>query len=212
MTLQERDRLMLDMLKAKLFVFQRVQTSLTGREEPYYAELAASYAFPEINRIVVDWYSELLRDKTFDHICGVETASLALVGGIGYKDNLSVVYLRKKRKTYGTQKLVEGVYQEGDSVYLVDDVTVDAPPTMAFIRSVESQGLKVKGVIVTFKIVEDARCKAVFEQNGYEYYSMLGYDDLARVAQAHHEELGLGANIGQLIMDGAATTTTPVAD
>lgn len=192
---------MLEVLKAKLFVFGSVQTVMGT--EPYYADMAACYSVPSIFRPIVDWFSDCLKDKEFDHICGVETASLPLVGAIGYRDALSVLYLRKKRKPYGTQQLVEGKFKKGDSIYLIDDVSVAAPPTMEFVKTLESEGLHVKGVIVIFKVIGDERCKDIFESNGYEYQCMFDYEEFAEALSKHADELNLDKKYASVLVEYA---------
>ncbi|KAF6035785.1 PYR5 [Bugula neritina] len=60
----------------------------------------------------------------FDILCGVPYAALHLATCIANDHGLNNVLLRKVVKQYGTGKLIEGVYKEGQKCLVVEDVMV----------------------------------------------------------------------------------------
>ena len=58
----------------------------------------------------------------FDIICGIPYGALPIATYISTTYNKPLIYIRDKKKEYGTQKLIEGEYKKTDRCVIIDDV------------------------------------------------------------------------------------------
>ena len=186
-------------IRNRLFSFGEVTASKFQDKAVYYADMRAIYTYPTLLNMTVDWCSAVLAGKSYDFICGVETASLPLVGALAFKLQQPALYLRTKAKGYGLDKWLEGHFQPGDSIYLLDDLSVRAYESMEFIRRAEGEGVRVKGLIVLYEKMHASLGRDIFVQDGYEYESMFSYLDVARVIANDHAELGVAPEMAAVV-------------
>ncbi len=59
-----------------------------------------------------------------------------------------MVYPRKEIKAYGTKAEVEGIYQSGERVVVIDDLTTTGSSKFEVIEKLTSAGLQVADVVV----------------------------------------------------------------
>lgn len=70
---------------------------------------------------------------------------------------LQTLYVRKEAKEHGTGKLVEGLYESGDHVVLVEDVITSGGSSLKAIENLEKEGLIVDGVVAVLDREEGGR-------------------------------------------------------
>ena len=197
--MSERDLFVRQAIENGLFSFAEVTASKHQDRVVYYADIRAIYTYPSLLETAVDWCSAVLQEKSYDFLCGIETASLPLVGAVAFQLRQPALYLRTKAKGYGLDKWIEGHFQPGDTVYLLDDLTVQAYESMEFIRQAEKEGVRVKGLIVLYEKVHHALGRDIFLQNGYEYQSMFSYLDVVNVLRKHHSALGIAPEMAAIV-------------
>jgi len=71
----------------------------------------------------------------------------AFMASFGGPRPLSALYVRKEAKGHGSQNLVEGVYEEGLGVALLEDVVTTGGSSMAAVQTLRTAGFAVRGVI-----------------------------------------------------------------
>ncbi len=194
-----KDTFILGLIKSKLLSFRNVISTSYGHTSPYYIDLRAIYSYPKLLRYAVDWLKQATRDADYDFVCGIETASLPMVGAYGLATMEPTLYLRTKQKPYGNRKIVEGHFQPHDRIILVDDLIVEPEITLEFIHLAESAGLTVVGLYVLYEKLAHDLSKDVFEQAGYPVKSLFTYEDVANLIRAHHESLGCEPGLADLI-------------
>ena len=86
----------------------------------------------------------------YEHIVGVPYGSIPLSSIVSHKLEKSMLFTRKESKTYGTQQLIEGNYEIGDSVVLIEDVITTGSSIMETVQHLENNGLLVAYIIVLF--------------------------------------------------------------
>ncbi len=84
--------------------------------------------------------------------------------------------VRKTPKSHGQTKLIEGNFQKGQTVVVVDDVVTRGDSTIAAINAVVSEGGKVAFVLVLVDRQEGGREK--IEALGYPVFSVFKRDEL----------------------------------
>jgi orotate phosphoribosyltransferase len=194
-----KETFILGLIKSNLLAFADVISSSYGHTSPYYIDLRAIYSYPDLLLYAVGWLKQVTQDADYDFICGIETASLPMVGAYGLATMEPTLYLRTKQKPYGNRKIVEGHFQPNDKIILVDDLIVEPEITLEFIHLAESAGLTVVGLYVLYEKLAHELSKDVFEKAGYPVKSLFTFEDVANLIRAHHESLGYKLELADLI-------------
>ena len=103
----------------------------------------------------------------------ITAAILTLAGVQGLP--LRGVMVRKEAKQHGTGKLVEGPFQSGESLVIVEDVVTTGGSSLLAIERCEEVGLKVKRVFAIIDRLEGGR--EAFAARGYELTTLFTIED-----------------------------------
>ena len=102
------------------------------------------------------------------------TASILTLAGM--RDiPLRGVIVRKEAKEHGTGKQVEGPYQEGEEIVIVEDVVTTGGSSLRAIEQCEAVGLKVHRVLAIIDRMEGGR--EAFADRGYELTTLVTIKD-----------------------------------
>ncbi len=121
-------------------------TLKSGRTSDHYFDLRKLIAYPELMSEVAEMITELAF-KT-EQVCGLAYSGIPLGTCVSLQMNTPQLLVRKERKEYGTKKLVEGVYQKGQKVLLVDDVITSGASLVETIAALEAEGLVIEQIVV----------------------------------------------------------------
>jgi orotate phosphoribosyltransferase len=103
----------------------------------------------------------------------ITAAILTLAGVRGLA--LRGVMVRKEAKQHGTGKLVDGPFNEGESIAIVEDVVTTGGSSLLAAQRCEAAGLKVQRVLAIIDRLEGGR--EAFAQHGYELTSLFTIED-----------------------------------
>ncbi len=87
-------------------------------------------------------------DITFNRIVGVPTAGISFATALCNRLSAPLLYIRSKPKKYGRQKRVEGVFEPGDRVLVIDDLITDGGSKIEAVQALRDADLKVTDVLV----------------------------------------------------------------
>ena len=108
---------------------------------------------------------------------GADPISLAIAMESSRQGNpLQMFSVRKEAKKYGTGKRVEGNFQSGDTIILVEDTATTGGSTLKAIDAIEAEGGKVAFVLILVDRQEGA--KEVIEERGVEVLCVYGKAEL----------------------------------
>lgn len=79
--------------------------------------------------------------------CPLATAVSLLSYRLDEVNPLNALYVRPEAKDHGTGKLIEGGFQPGDGVILVEDVITSGGSSLKAIAALRAAGLDVRGVV-----------------------------------------------------------------
>lgn len=108
------------------------------------------------------WEPQLVGGLTL----GADPVAYAIAfAGRGQGRMLDAFTVRKQAKTHGAGKRIEGCFQAGAAVVIVEDVITTGDSALEAIRAVESEGGRVLGVLAVVDREEGGR--AALERAGY---------------------------------------------
>ncbi len=140
----------------------------SGKRSKYYVDIKKASTKYEILELM----GNMLADKVKgDILAGVELGAVPLVAITAIKAKRDYLIIRKEKKGYGTSKLIEGDYKEGQEVDIIEDVVTTGGSVLRAIKLLRSAGLKVTRVICIVDREEGG--KENLEKEGVELISLI---------------------------------------
>jgi len=152
----------------------------SGKVSSFYWDKYRFESNPGLLSVVVNELQKLL-PASFDKLAGLELGGIPLATGLSLKTNKPCLYIRKTAKTYGTCNLVEGGFQKGETVVVVEDVITTAGQVCASVRQMRQVGLIVQHVVCVIDRQQGGREK--LKNIGCSLASVFTLDELERLTQ-----------------------------
>ncbi len=132
----------------------------SGRRSRYYLDKYRFETRPDLLRPLGERIAATVREHAGDatRLAGPELGAVALAAAASLEAGLPFLIVRKAAKEYGTAKRVEGPYEEGDCVCLVEDVVTSGGALLESIEALREVGL----------VVHTAVCVVDREEGGAE--------------------------------------------
>ena len=123
-------------------------TLKSGLQSPIYLDLRRLVTYPQVLADVAHAYAPILQGIKFDRLAGIPYAALPIATAISLQGGWPLIYPRKEAKAYGTKAEIEGVWQAGDRVVVIDDLATTGESKFEAIEKLASAGLTVEDVVV----------------------------------------------------------------
>jgi uridine monophosphate synthetase len=146
-------------------------TLKSGIQSPIYIDMRRLVGFPGLLSQVAKGYLPFLNHLEFDHLAALPYAALPIATEIGQQGGWSMVYPRKEVKGYGTKARVEGVFNPGDRVVVIDDLISTGESKFEGIEKLTAAGLQVKDIVVLIDRSPD--CGTALSQRGFRLHAVL---------------------------------------
>ena len=148
----------------------------------YYIDLRQIISDPNLFHRVLHAYCSLLEQLEFDRIAGIPYGSLPTATGLSLQLHKPLIYPRKEVKAHGARRLIEGDFNEGDTVVVVDDILITGGSVLEGIGKLESSGLTVRDVVVFIDHggERDRHARERLAAAGYRTHAVL---DIARITR-----------------------------
>ncbi len=124
----------------------------SGRASPVYVDCRRIISFPKVRgELMTEAVALLAREAgAFDAVAGGETAGIPFAAWIAERLELPMVYVRKKPKGFGRNAQIEGTFEEGAKVLLVEDLATDGGSKLNFVEALRTAGAEVAHCFVIF--------------------------------------------------------------
>jgi len=195
-----RDSLTLDLAEIGAIRFGEF-TLASGKVSPIYVDLRLLASHPAVLRQVARAYADLLRaevgaDETGARmrLAAIPYAALPIGTAVALELDLPLIYPRKEVKDYGTLRQIEGEYEPGDWVVVLDDLITTGGSKLAAIEPLKAAGLEVRDVVVL--IDREQGGGAELAEAGYHLHSVLRLSEMldvlagaGRISEGQREEV-----------------------
>ena len=151
-------------------------TLKSGIKSPIYIDLRLLISYPKVLKLISDAMVELARGLEFDVIAGIPYTALPIATAISLDQGWPMVYARKENKDYGTKKKIEGVYKEGQTALIIDDLITTGGSKFETAEPFEASGLKITDFVVLVDREQGGGRR--LEEKGYKLHSVIGINEL----------------------------------
>ena len=163
MTTSNNDHQVIAQSIAEVALLRGTFTLRSGRVSNFYLDKYLFSTRPELLDQIGGLLAEQVKQlekvigSPIVRLAGAELGGIPLVTVTSLKTGLPCVFVRNKKKDYGTSKQLEGVINKGDITVLVEDVATTAGQALEAVTSLRAAGADVRAVIATIDRQEGAR-------------------------------------------------------
>ncbi|MBW4639370.1 MAG: bifunctional orotidine-5'-phosphate decarboxylase/orotate phosphoribosyltransferase [Gloeocapsa sp. UFS-A4-WI-NPMV-4B04] len=148
----------------------------SGATFPYYVDLRKIISNPQIFHQILTAYADILQNLSFDIIAGIPYGSLPTATGLALRLNYPMIFPRKEVKAHGTRRLIEGNFNPGETVVVVDDILISGKSVMEGAAKIKSAGLNVYDIVVFMDHQQGV--KERLKENGYQAHAVLTISEI----------------------------------
>jgi orotate phosphoribosyltransferase len=117
----------------------------SGRRSSFYLDKYRFETRPDLLRPLGERIAAEVAEHAPDAelLAGPELGAVALAAAASLESGLPFLIVRKTAKDYGTAKQIEGVFQEGQTVCIVEDVVTSGGAALESVQTLREAGLVV---------------------------------------------------------------------
>jgi orotate phosphoribosyltransferase len=182
MTIEDKHERLKEIIKERGIVIKDVTLS-SNRKSKFYYDIKTIVNEPEgaalIGELMLDRIMKV-EPKTLS-VGGLESGAIAISSSIvcachysSLPNSVSGFFVRKSVKTYGLEKMIEGIVK--DPVAVVDDVVTTGKSVLDAVSALRSQGLYNINI---FCVIDRQVEKNLLDQNNVKFYSLFRHSDFS---------------------------------
>ncbi len=158
-------------------------TWASGWKSPIYCDNRKVLSFPYIRDFVKSEMCNVIFESfpDADMLAGVATAGIAWGAMAADQLKLPYIYVRPKPKEHGLGNQIEGAYEKGQKVVVVEDLISTGKSSLQVVDVLKAAGVEIVGMISIFNYGFAVADKA-FETAGVPYKSLTNYPALIELA------------------------------
>ncbi|MFC2090328.1 orotate phosphoribosyltransferase [Bacteroidota bacterium] len=173
------------LLQSKAIILQPASpfTWASGWKSPIYCDNRKTLSFPEIRKAIRDAYRDSIRSNfdSPDIIAGVATGAIAQGALVAELMNLPFIYIRSSAKGHGMQNLIEGYYEAGQKVVVIEDLISTGGSSLKAVDALLEAGCKVLGMVATFTYgFKESETR--FKEYNLNVHTLTNYDTMLNQA------------------------------
>ena len=158
-------------------------TWASGWKSPIYCDNRRVLSFPFIRDFIKSELCNIVFEKFPEAgmLAGVATAGIAWGAMTADQLKLPYIYVRPKPKEHGLGNQIEGYYEKGQSVVVIEDLVSTGKSSLQVVEVLKAAGLKVAGMVSIFTY-GFTLADTAFSEAGITYYSLTDYPSLISLA------------------------------
>ncbi len=158
-------------------------TWASGWKSPIYCDNRRVLSFPYEREFIKSEMSNIIFSDfpEANLLAGVATAGIAWGALSADQLKLPYIYVRPKPKEHGLGNQIEGYYEKGQKVLVIEDLISTGKSSLQVVDVLKSAGLDVIGMVAIFTYGFDTATKA-FATSGIPFKTLTNYETLIAMA------------------------------
>jgi len=158
-------------------------TWASGWKSPIYCDNRITLSFPQIRKFLQQEFATNIEEKFGkpDVIAGVATGAIGIGLLVAEALELPFVYVRPEPKKHGRQNQIEGHFEAGKSVVVVEDLISTGKSSLQAVNALREAGANILGMAAIFTYGFDVASEN-FKQADIELFTLSNYPTLLESA------------------------------
>ena len=177
-SMDRRSRLK-DLIAEQSVIRGREMRLASGGTTNIYFNLKKTMFDPEGSNLIAEAFLDILKDQEVDCIGGLAMGAVPIIAAVCVRSisdrPIPGFFVRKEIKEHGTKALIDGRFEKGSNVVLLDDVTTTGGSVLVAVRAVRENEGHVSKVITLVDRQEGAREN--LEKEGIELMAVYTKDE-----------------------------------
>ncbi|MDK6805687.1 orotate phosphoribosyltransferase [Aerococcus sp. UMB7834] len=165
-------------------------TWTSGLKSPIYCDNRLTISHPEVRQLLIDGFLATIKDKCPDIevVAGTATAGIPHAAFIAQALGLPMIYVRDKAKGHGKQNAIEGEFEKGTKVLMVEDLISTGGSVIHAAHQVQEAGGEVVAALAIFNYLLPASREA-FAKEDFPLYTLSDFKTLIPIAAKEDPEV-----------------------
>ncbi len=127
-------------------------TWASGIKSPIYCDNRKILSYPKIRNYIRQHFVQVITEAYGkpDVIAGVATGGIAIGALVAQEMNLPFIYVRSEAKKHGLTNMIEGHFDEGQSVVVIEDLISTGGSSLKAVEALREKKCVVKGLVAIF--------------------------------------------------------------
>jgi orotate phosphoribosyltransferase len=155
----------------------------SGWKSPIYCDNRRVLSFPFVREFIKSEMCNVIFDQFEDGalLAGVATAGIAWGAMAADQLKLPYIYVRPKPKEHGLGNQIEGFYEKGQKVVVIEDLISTGKSSLQVVEVLRTEGLEVVGMVSIFDYGFPEAAEN-FRKAGIKLRTLTNYATLIRLA------------------------------
>lgn len=158
-------------------------TWASGWKSPIYCDNRITLSFPEIRKFLKNEFAANIVDKFGkpDYIAGVATGAIGIGLLVAEALELPFIYVRPEAKKHGRQNQIEGQFEAGKSVVVVEDLISTGKSSLQAVDALRAADANILGMAAIFTYGFDVAAEN-FKNADIQLVTLSNYPTLLKAA------------------------------
>ncbi|MDY0097757.1 MAG: orotate phosphoribosyltransferase [Bacteroidales bacterium] len=158
-------------------------TWASGWKSPIYCDNRKTLSFPEVRSYIRDSFAGLIMElhPQTEVIAGVATGAIAHGALAAEALGLPFIYVRSGAKEHGLGNQIEGYFESGQKVVVVEDLISTGGSSLSAVRALREAGCQVLGMVAIFTY-EFKKAADAFASEECSLHTLSSYSELVKSA------------------------------
>jgi orotate phosphoribosyltransferase len=127
-------------------------TWASGWKSPIYCDNRKTLSFPAVRSYIRDTFADIVKEfyPQAEMIAGVATGAIAHGALVADKLEMPFIYVRSEAKSHGLGNQIEGYYEKGQKVVVIEDLISTGGSSLNAVRALREAGCEVLGMVAIF--------------------------------------------------------------
>ncbi len=155
----------------------------SGLRGPIYCDNRQILSFPRERAQIVEGLEKVLEESgwKYDSLAGLATAGIPHAAFLAAKVQSPMLYIRSQAKGHGKQNQVEGRFEKGERVVLIEDLVNQGSSLEQAVKAAKAAGLQVVGCLCIVSYQMEGAIKRL-EELEVPLISLTDFDSIVEVA------------------------------